>query len=95
MPPMLIRVAEGGSILQELRVEGIGVFACMLGGDDGRTLFACAAPTFREAEAFMNHGASILVTRVEVPHAGLLEMRRGDQFLRRGPHPGVSIGEFG
>lgn len=67
----LLRVAEGGSILEELKVEGAGVFACMLGGDDGRTLFACAAPTFQEAEASMNHHASILMARVGVPHAGL------------------------
>ena len=67
----LIRVAEGGSILQELKVEGAGVFACMLGGDDGRTLFACVAPTFQDAQASVNHRASILMTRVGVPHAGL------------------------
>jgi sugar lactone lactonase YvrE len=67
----LIRVAEGGGILQELKVEGTGVFACMLGGDDGRTLFACAAPTFQEAEASANLRASILMTKVGVPHAGL------------------------
>jgi sugar lactone lactonase YvrE len=67
----LIRVAEGGSILHELKVERVGVFACMLGGSDGCTLFACAAPTFHEAEASVNHHASILMTTVEVPHAGL------------------------
>ena len=26
--------------------EGLNVFACMLGGDDGRTLLMCAAPDF-------------------------------------------------
>jgi sugar lactone lactonase YvrE len=67
----LIRVAEGGRILEERKTNGVGVFACMLGGDDGRTLFACVAPTFQEAEASANHRASILMTRVEVPHAGL------------------------
>ena len=67
----LIRVAEGGRILDERKTDGAGVFACMLGGDDGRTLFACVAPTFQEAEASANHQASILMTTVEVPHAGL------------------------
>jgi sugar lactone lactonase YvrE len=67
----LIRVAEGGHILEERKTDGIGVFACMLGGDDGRTLFASVAPTFHEAEASANHCASILMTTVEVPHAGL------------------------
>ena len=67
----LLRVAEGGRILEERKTDGIGVFACMLGGDDGRTLFASVAPTFHQAEASANHRASILMTRVEVPHAGL------------------------
>jgi len=43
----------------------------MLGGDDGRTLFACAAPTFDETEAAAHHRSCILMTRVAVPHAGL------------------------
>jgi hypothetical protein len=67
----LIRVAEGGRILEERKTEGVGVFACMLGGDDGRTLFASVAPTLHEAEASARHHASILVTKDEVPHAGL------------------------
>jgi sugar lactone lactonase YvrE len=67
----LVRVAEGGKILQELKVLEGGVFACMLGGADGRTLFACAAPTFHEGVASVKHRASIIMTRVEVPHGGL------------------------
>lgn len=67
----LIRVAEGGTILQEIKTEGQGVFACMLGGDTGRTLFACVAPTFNEAEASANHRAEIWMTHVDVPGAGL------------------------
>ncbi len=67
----LVRVAEHGRIVEELKTNGFGAFACMLGGDDGRTLFACVAPTFREAEASANHRASLLMTRVAVPHAGL------------------------
>lgn len=67
----VLRVAEGGRILEELKTEGIGAFACMLGGDDGHTLFVSVAPTFHEDEASANHRASILMTRVEVPHAGL------------------------
>lgn len=67
----LIRVAEGGTILEELKTDGQCAFACMLGGDDGRTLFACAAPTFDETEAATHHRSAILMTRVAVPHAGL------------------------
>jgi len=67
----LIRVIEGGTIVDERKTDGVSVFACMLGGQDGRTLFACAAPTFDDAEASSNHRSSILMTRVGVPHAGL------------------------
>jgi len=66
----LLRVTDGGEILDEL--DGpMGIFACMLGGVDGRTLFACAAPTFAEHEASADHRAAILMTEVAVPHAGL------------------------
>jgi len=67
----LLRVAQGGRILEERKTDGVGVFACMLGGDDGRTLFASVAPTFHEAEASAKHHASIWATKVEVPRAGL------------------------
>jgi sugar lactone lactonase YvrE len=67
----VIRVAEGGRIVQELNTNGLCAFACMLGGDDGQTLFVCAAPTFDETEAAAHHRSSILMKRVEVPHAGL------------------------
>lgn len=67
----MIRVAEGGEILEELKTDGLCAFACMLGGDDGRTLFACVAPSYHETELSENHRASILMTRVETPHAGL------------------------
>jgi sugar lactone lactonase YvrE len=66
-----IRVAEGGKILEELKTDGQGVFACMLGGDDGRTLFLCVAPTFHEAEASAVHRAAIWMISVDVPRAGL------------------------
>jgi sugar lactone lactonase YvrE len=67
----LIRVVEGGAIVDELKTNGLCAFACMLGGDDGQTLFACAAPTFDHTEAAIHHRSTILMTRVEVPHAGL------------------------
>ena len=66
----VIRVREGGEILDEI-ATGIGVFACMLGGDDGRTLFLCAAPSFPEHERRPVREAQLLAVRVEVPHAGL------------------------
>ena len=65
------RVAEGGDVLEEIKTDGLGVFACMLGGARGRTLFLCVAPTFHEAEASANHRAAIWMTDVNVPRAGL------------------------
>jgi sugar lactone lactonase YvrE len=67
----VIRVREGGTIVEELKTDGPCAFACMLGGEDGRTLFVCAAPTFDEKECAEHHRSSILMTRVEVSHAGL------------------------
>jgi sugar lactone lactonase YvrE len=43
----LLRVTEGGAVTEEVR-PGTPVYACALGGADGSTLFACAAPDFHE-----------------------------------------------
>ncbi|GAB2842053.1 SMP-30/gluconolactonase/LRE family protein [Actinoallomurus bryophytorum] len=65
----VLHVHEGGEISEEVSV-GTGVFACMLGGTDNRTLFMCAAPDFQE-EARKNAREGMLLTaRVDVPHAG-------------------------
>jgi sugar lactone lactonase YvrE len=66
----VLRVREGGQVLEEIPT-GTGVFACMLGGDDGRTLFLCAAPSFAEHERRSAREAQLLAVRVDVPHAGL------------------------
>ena len=66
------RVAPGGEIVEEVAMpEGLNVFACMLGGEDGRTLLMCAAPDFSEQARSANHEAVLLTTTVEVPRAGL------------------------
>ena len=64
----LIRVKEGGEITDEVR-PGSPVYACALGGADGRTLFACAAPDFDEAARTAAQEASLLAIRVAVPAA--------------------------
>ncbi|MBV9197235.1 MAG: SMP-30/gluconolactonase/LRE family protein [Solirubrobacterales bacterium] len=65
-------VAPGGRIVEELPMPGgLGVFACGLGGPDGRTLIACAAPDFHEQARAAAREAVLLTTTVEVPHAGL------------------------
>jgi sugar lactone lactonase YvrE len=59
------RVAEGGEVLDHFDVDR-GCFACMLGGDDGRTLFVVA-------NHYSGRGASdgiVLAHPVDTPHAG-------------------------
>jgi sugar lactone lactonase YvrE len=66
------RVAQGGEIVDEIKApEGLGIFACMLGGEDGRTLLLCAAPDFLEANRAQAREAALLTTVVDAPHAGL------------------------
>jgi len=64
----LLRVTEGGEITDELR-PGTPVFACALGGVDGRTLYACAAPDFFEAARLAADEGTLIATRVAVPAA--------------------------
>jgi sugar lactone lactonase YvrE len=66
------RVAPGGEIVDEIRApEGLGIFACQLGGDDGRTLLLCAAPDFVEDARSRAREALLQTATVDVPHAGL------------------------
>ena len=68
----VLRVAEGGAIAEEIAApDGLGVFACALGGDDGRTLLLCCAPDFLEHNRAPVREAVLLAVDVEVPHAGL------------------------
>lgn len=60
-----VRVAEGGRVLETIAADR-GCFACMLGDDDGRTLYVVA-------NHYSSAGASdgvVFTQRVEVPHAG-------------------------
>jgi sugar lactone lactonase YvrE len=67
-----VRLAPGGEIVAEVPMpEGLNVFACMLGGDDGRTLLMCAAPDFSAEARAANHEGVLLTTTVDVPRAGL------------------------
>ena len=68
----VLRVAEGGEVLDEVRTsEERQPFACMLGGEAGRTLFVCTALE-SEPESCRRHLAGrIESVEVAVPHAGL------------------------
>jgi sugar lactone lactonase YvrE len=67
-----VRLAPGGEIVDEITApDGMNCFACMLGGDDGRTLLVCAAPDFHESSRAAAREAVLLTATVDVPHAGL------------------------
>jgi sugar lactone lactonase YvrE len=67
----LIRVAEGGHILDELSTTEGQFYACALGGEDGRTLFACHASGPLDPASFARRrSASVRMARVEVAGAG-------------------------
>ena len=69
--PEVLRVAEGGRVTGRVAVgSGSLSYACMLGGDDGRTLLMCAAPDFYEHNRAPVREAVLLATEVDVPHAG-------------------------
>jgi sugar lactone lactonase YvrE len=65
----VVRVREGGEVVDEVAVAP-GVFACMLGGDDGTTLFLSSAPDFDEHARSAAREARVLAVTVDVPHAG-------------------------
>jgi sugar lactone lactonase YvrE len=65
----VVRVREGGEIAQEISTGEVGVYACALGGDDGRTLFLCTAPGFAEHERRDTREAKLLAVQVDVPAA--------------------------
>jgi sugar lactone lactonase YvrE len=67
----IIRVREGGEIAQEIPLPGRDSFACMLGGDDRRTLYKCTAPHFQPEITIPARAGRIEAVRVEVPGAGL------------------------
>jgi sugar lactone lactonase YvrE len=70
--PACLRVREGGQVLQRIDLE-LACFACMLGGEDGRTLFMLVAE-WRGLEhmdtLFRSRTGRILTARAPAPHAG-------------------------
>ena len=64
-----LRVREGGEILDVIE-PGMFVFACMLGGLDGCELFLCTAADNDPVSRAAAFDATVISTRVGVPHAG-------------------------
>ena len=67
--PHCVRIREGGEVLDVVDTEQ-RCFACMLGGDDGRTLFMITAAYSLASEASVHRSGKILTTQVAVGHAG-------------------------
>lgn len=70
MTGVVMRVHEGGAISHEVEVPDRLPFACMLGGDDGRTLLVCAANTWRDDETLKERAGVLATIAVDVPGAG-------------------------
>ncbi|MBN8871552.1 MAG: SMP-30/gluconolactonase/LRE family protein [Rhodospirillales bacterium] len=66
----VVRVREGGTITDTIPLPGRNAYACMLGGEDRRTLFICTAPGSGPERAGKTDG-KIETVRVAVPGAGL------------------------
>ena len=64
-----VRVAEGGEVLQTIELD-LGCFACMLGGEDGRTLFM-VAQEWDGAESMAESRRTGQVLTVEAPAPGV------------------------
>lgn len=66
----VVRVREGGTITDTIPLPGRNAYACMLGGEDRRTLFLCTATGSGPERAGKTDGR-IEHVRVAVPGAGL------------------------
>jgi sugar lactone lactonase YvrE len=65
-----VRVAEGGEVVERVTTSQ-PCFACMLGGDDRRTLYMVTAPSSAASQRRGELEGGIEQVRVDVPGAGL------------------------
>jgi sugar lactone lactonase YvrE len=70
-PPskQIVRMRERGEIVERIALDQEAI-ACMLGGEDRRTLFMLTAESRDPEWCSRHHTARVLSTRVEVPGAG-------------------------
>jgi sugar lactone lactonase YvrE len=67
----VLRVRDGGEVLDEIKVTNDFAFACMLGGDDRRMLYMCTAASSDPKETLGLRSGRIEAIEVDVPGAGL------------------------
>ena len=65
-----LRIVEGGEVTNRVKVEN-QAYACMLGGEDGKTLFIMTSKSSHPAECREQKSAAVEVIRVEHAGAGL------------------------
>jgi len=65
-----VRIAEGGEVLEVVETGQL-CFACMLGGDDGKTLFMLTADSADVHAAAAKPTGRIMVCKVDVARGGL------------------------
>lgn len=68
--PQCVRIAAGGEVLEIFETGGQPCFACVLGGDDGKTLFMVVADSSDHEAAAKAPTGKILVASVDSPRAG-------------------------
>lgn len=66
----LLRIAEGGAVIQRIATER-SPKACMLGGDDRRTLYVTTAASIIPDECRTIRSGRIEAVRVDIPGVGL------------------------
>ena len=66
----VIRVQEGGILLDKIELSN-SAFACMLGGEEGNTLFISTAKDSQKENCLKEKSARIETIKVDVPRAGL------------------------
>jgi sugar lactone lactonase YvrE len=64
-----LRVRDGGEVVERVRTETMAI-ACMLGGEDRRTLYVLTAEAILPAECERRRSARVETARVDVPGAG-------------------------
>lgn len=68
--PKCVLFAQGGAVLDMIETD-MPCYACMLGGDDGRSLFMFTATSSEDDDGTTSVKGKLLITIVDVPHAGL------------------------
>ncbi len=67
--PECALIAEGGKVIEVIDTA-MPCYACMLGGDDGKTLFMLTAPSSLAHEAAKSPKGKLITATVDVGHAG-------------------------